>query len=121
MKRLIITLLLSLLLTIPFTSASNAKMTYCQIADEAARDTERRSITVNKDGSYKMLLDKGTCKDGTCIIEEMYRDCGFIKQLIDANGDGKCDYVIEWQSIVDPTYGVFFTIYNVSKKCPFII
>lgn len=117
-QRIIFTILLSILLATPVFSQG---ITYCKQADEVSRGKERRSITVNKDGSYKMLLDKGECKDNTCVIDEIYSHCGFIKQLIDANGDGNCDYVIKWQSIVDPTYGVFFTIHSVDKNCPFII
>ena len=107
LKRSIIITVLVLL----FIPVMGNAMTYCDQANEIAKGKDRRTITVKQDGSYKMLLNRGECtSEGLCVVAEMYGACGFITQFVDFNSDGKPDFIIEWQSIVDPTYGVFFTV-----------
>ena len=119
MKKIIIGTILSILLAISTAFADNQpKMTYCDEANEVAQQTGRRSINTNKDGSYIKLLDRGQCSEehNVCVINELYGPCGGITQIIDINRDGNYDYILEWQSIVDPTYGVFFTLRGIKHK-----
>ena len=92
-----------------FSIGQSAENTYCTTADEAAKEEERRSILLNPNGSFRILINKGQCSDsGLCVLYESFGPCGTIKQQVDRNNDGKCDQVLEWESIVDPEYGVFF-------------
>ena len=119
MKKIIIGTILSILLAISISFAGNhPKMTYCDEANKVAQQTGRRTINTNKDGSYIKLLDKGQCneKKNVCVLYELYGPCGGVSQLIDLDKDGNCDYIVEWQSIVDPTYGVFFTLRGIKHK-----
>jgi len=119
MKKIIIGTILSILFIFSISFASNhPKMTYCDKANKVAQQTDRRTININKDGSYIKLLDKGKCNDqkNACVLCESYGPCGRVSQFIDSNNDGTCDYVLEWKSIVDPTYGVFFTLLGIKNK-----
>lgn len=120
MLKHLLTILLMLSLYVPFVEGG---MSYCQQADEAARMTDRRMAYPNPNGDgYQIMLDVGECdaQSDSCVMKESYGPCGGIKQLIDSWNDGTCDYMIEWKSIVDPQYGVFFGIHKISK-CPLII
>lgn len=121
MKRMIICTLISFLLavSVAFTD-EKPKLTYCEQADAAAREEKRRSILINPDGTFRILVKKGECApSGMCVLYESYGPCGMIRQLVDVNNDGMCDKVLEWKAIVDPEYGVFFNLFKISHKCPF--
>jgi hypothetical protein len=123
MKRMIICTLISFLLavSVAFTD-EKPQMSYCEQANAAAQEEERRSILVNPDGTFRLLAKKGECTDaGMCVMHEFYGPCGMIKQFIDSNNDGVCDKVLEWKAFVDPKYGVFFQLYKVSSKCPLTV
>jgi hypothetical protein len=120
MKRVVICTLLSFLLavSVAFTN-EKPKMTYCETADQAAKEKERKALLINPDGTFRKLADVGQCTEtGVCVLWESYGPCGMIKQFVDLNNDGTCDQVLEWNSIVDPKFGVFWNLRRVSRKCP---
>ena len=100
-----------------FLSELKADMSYCQTANDAAKEQNRRTLLTDKDGNHELLLNKGECKDGICVIAESYFPCGGIEQHVDYDGDGTCDDVLFWTSIVDPKYGVYWGLWkhDVSK------
>lgn len=124
MKRIIFFTLFSFLLAVSvgLFEGQSAEFTYCTAANEAAKKEERRSILINPNGSFRMLMQEGDCNSiGMCILYEFFGPCGTIKQQIDRNNDGKCDQVLEWQAIVDPQYGVFWILNKIHKKCPQVV
>ena len=116
----LLAIILTLCICIPDAAGG---MSYCTQADEVAKSTDRRMIYPTEDGKdFQKLLDNKECDESTntCVLRESYGACGSITQFMDGKGNGMCDYVIEWKSIVDPQYGVFFHMYKVGK-CPLSI
>jgi len=122
MKRILVCTLLSFLLAISaYIYTTQAGMSYCTEANKAALEKDRRLMRVDKDGKHLIMKNIGECyPNGSCVIQESYGPCGMIRQFLDHDNDGVCDIVVEWKSIVDPEYGVFFGRYKTSR-CPITV
>ena len=61
---------------------------------------------------HRELLEPDQCGWYGCVIDEYYVEnwdgSKWIYQLIDNDGDGRCDFQWAWKPIVDPTYGTFY-------------
>jgi hypothetical protein len=80
----------------------------------------RRTNTTYNDGSYVMVPDVGECDKGGCVISEKHTEQWdgllWLHQSIDITGDGVCDFIRVWKPISDPTYGVFYSVYE-TRTC----
>lgn len=111
--------LLTLLLVL--FSANVFAGSYCDTAHKAGLEKERRMLVINNKGEYQLLLNKGECNENeNCVVEEIVDFCGYIYQYIDRDNDTNCDFVLEWQPIIDPTYGVFYTLASFKRGCVLI-
>lgn len=81
---------------------------------------DRRTIRTYEDGNYEMLPNIGECNMGGCVVSERYviqwDGIKWIHQFVDTDGDGECDRIRVWKPVVDPTFGIFYTIYS-NKSC----
>lgn len=78
---------------------------------------QRRILGWQKDdGSYHLVPNVGECKEGGCVINERTTNGGFLHQEVDFDGDNRCDIVVTWKPIVDPTYGTFYVVLE-TRNC----
>ncbi len=62
------------------------------------------------------LLDVGECNSSMCVLEEQTIK-PMLFQVIDFKPyNGKCDFIILFKEIVDPTHGVFWAYYS-TQNC----
>lgn len=81
---------------------------------------DRRSNTYANDGQWITIPDVGECNDAGCVLKERsvktWDGHNIIHQWIDRDGDGACDVIMIFKPIVDPQYGLFYTLYQ-TKSC----
>ena len=81
---------------------------------------DRKINMYDDQGNWLTMLDPGECDEKGCVLYEktieQWDGALIIHQFMDTDDDGICNNVTVWKPIVDPTYGTFYTVYQV-KEC----
>ena len=77
---------------------------------------DRRTNTYTSDGEWITLPDVGECNPAGCVLKESiiktWDGHDIIHQEIDTDGDLICDAIMVFMPIVDPQFGVFYSLYQ---------
>jgi len=103
----LITILLLLCITTAYAGERRNIKTY---------DTGRIDRYGNAIVEHYTLLDSGECNENTCVIYEHTTQGGLLYQWHDTNDDNICDRIIVWKSLIDPTWGTYYSL-HATKKC----
>ncbi len=64
------------------------------------------------------LLDVGECNSSMCILAEEEIEVILFQEIDSKPYNGKCNFVILFKKITDPTHGVFWSYYSTQDCRP---
>lgn len=64
------------------------------------------------------LLDVGECNSNICVVAEEEIKVMLFQEIDFKPYDGKCNFVILFKKIIDPTHGVFWSYYGTQDCKP---